>query len=53
MVLNLPLDECIDNNHIKNQERKEKDHINNSNKRSKAKQRQKARSLEEDTSQTP
>jgi hypothetical protein len=25
MVLNLPLDECIDNTHIKQQERKEKE----------------------------
>jgi hypothetical protein len=42
MVLNLPLDECIDNIHIKRQERKEKEKKQpkgNSNKRSKAKQR--------------
>jgi hypothetical protein len=56
MVLNLPLDECIDNTHIKKQERKEKEKKQtkrNSNKRLKAKQRQRARSLEEDTSRTP
>jgi hypothetical protein len=42
MVFNLPLDECIDNPHIKKQERKEnekKQTKGNSNKRSKAKQR--------------
>jgi hypothetical protein len=56
MVLNLPLDECIDNTHVKEQERKinEKKQIKrNSNKRSKAKQRQRARSLEKDKSRTP
>jgi hypothetical protein len=56
MVLNLPLDECIDNTHLKLQERKEKEKKRtkrNSNKRSKTKQRQRARSLEEDKSRTP
>jgi hypothetical protein len=56
MVLNLPLDECIDNTHTKLQERMEKEKKptkRNSNKRSKAKQRQRARSLEEDKSRTP
>jgi hypothetical protein len=56
MVHNPPLDECIDNTHIKYQERKEKEMKQikrNSNKRSKAKQRQRARSLEEDKSRIP
>jgi hypothetical protein len=55
MVLNLPLDECIDNTHIRKHERKEKKKRTkrNSNKQSKAKQRQRARLLEEDKSRTP
>jgi hypothetical protein len=56
MVLNLPLDECIDNTHMKvtREKRKRKEtNKKNSNKRSKAKQRQRARSLEEDKSRTP
>jgi hypothetical protein len=56
MVLNLPLDECIGNTHIKKHEGKEKlkkQIKRNSNKRSKAKPRQRARSLEEDKSRTP
>jgi hypothetical protein len=55
MVLNLPLDECIDNTHIVTQEKRKRKETNkrNSNKRSKAKKRQRARSLEEDKSQTP
>jgi hypothetical protein len=42
MVLNPPLDECIDNNHMKEHERKEKEKKQikrNLNKRSKAKER--------------
>jgi hypothetical protein len=56
MVLHLPLDECIDKNHIKLQERKEKEKKRikrNTDKRSKAKERQRARSLQEDKSWTP
>jgi hypothetical protein len=56
MVLNLPLDECIDNTHTKvtREKRKGKEmNKRNSYKRSKAKQRQRARSLEEDKSRTP
>jgi hypothetical protein len=49
MVLNLPLEECIDNTHMKEKKRTKR----NSNKGSKAKQRQRARSLEEDKSRTP
>jgi hypothetical protein len=56
MVLNLPLDECIDNTHIKKHERKEKEKKRikeNLNKRPKAKERQITRSLKEDKSRTP
>jgi hypothetical protein len=54
MVVNLPLDECIDNTHTKVTRKKRKKRTKrNSNKRSKAKQRQRARSLEEDKSRTP
>jgi hypothetical protein len=50
MVLNLPLDECIDNTHTKVTREKRKEM---NKKKSKAKQRQRARSLEEDKSRTP
>jgi hypothetical protein len=56
MVLNLPLDECIDNTHKKLHERieKEKKQIKGKlNKRSKAKERQSTRSHEEVKSRTP
>jgi hypothetical protein len=56
MVLNLPLDECIDNTHTKvtREKRKRKEQIKrNLNKRSKAKERRRARSLEEGKSRTP
>jgi hypothetical protein len=56
MVLNLHLDECINNTHTKitREKRKGKEtNKKNSNKGSKAKQRQRARSLEEDKSRTP
>jgi hypothetical protein len=56
MVLNLPLDECIHNTQdlVTTDRRKEKKLIKrNFNKRSKAKERQRARSLEEDKSRTP
>jgi hypothetical protein len=49
MVLNLPLDECIDNRHIlviKEKRKRIETMRRNSNKQSKAKQRQRARSLE-------
>jgi hypothetical protein len=56
MALNLPLDECIDNTHVfaikRKGERKETTK-RNSNKQSKAKERQRASSLEEDKSRTP
>jgi hypothetical protein len=55
MALNLPFDECIDNTHVLVTKRKGKKETTNrnSNKRSNAKERQRARSLEEDKSQTP
>jgi hypothetical protein len=56
MVLNLPLDECIDNIHTKQHERKEKEKERikrNLIERSKAKERQITRSLVEDKSRTP
>jgi hypothetical protein len=56
MVLNLPLDECIDNTQdlVTREKKREKKLIKtNLNKRSKDKERQRARSLEEDKSQTP
>jgi hypothetical protein len=56
MVLNLPLDECIDNTHdlVTRDKRKIKETTKrNLNKRSKAKERQRARSLEEDKSRIP
>jgi hypothetical protein len=57
MVLNLPLDECIDNRQdlvsSEKKKKKKKRIKRNSNKRPKAKERQIARSLEEDKSRTP
>jgi hypothetical protein len=56
MVLNLPLDECIDNTQdMVNREKRKRKETNTRNliKRSKAKERQRARSLEEDKSWTP
>jgi hypothetical protein len=56
MVLNVPLDECIDNTHIKQHKRKEKDKKQikgNLSKRWKAKERQRARSLEEEQVSDP
>jgi hypothetical protein len=56
MVLHLPLDECIDNTQdlVTKEKRKEKKRIKgNINKQSKAKERQRTRSLEEDKSRTP
>jgi hypothetical protein len=56
MVLNLPLDECIHNNTFGNPREKEKGkeaNKRNSNKRSNAEERQRARSLEEEQSRTP
>jgi hypothetical protein len=55
MVLNLPLDESIDNKQdLVTKEKGKKNQIKrNLNKRPKAKERQRARSLEEDKSRTP
>jgi hypothetical protein len=56
MVFNLPLNECIDNTHMKVTREKRKRKETNKrklNKRSKDKPRQRARSLEEDKSRTP
>jgi hypothetical protein len=55
MVLNLPLDECISNTHliIKEKTKKKRNDQRNSNKRLKAKQRQRARSLERGKTWSP
>jgi hypothetical protein len=55
MVLNLPLDECIDNTHTKVTREKRKRKETNKKKLQQAieSQRQRARSLEEDKSRTP
>jgi hypothetical protein len=55
MVLNIPLDECIDNTQdLVTREKRKKERIKrNLNKRSKTKERHRARSLEEDKSRTP
>jgi hypothetical protein len=56
MVLNLPLDECIDYTHIWESERNGKRKETNKKKLQQAiesQKRQRARSLEEDKSQTP
>jgi hypothetical protein len=56
MVLNLPLDVCIDNaQDLVTKEKRKRKEINkkNLNKRSKAKEGQRTRSLEEDKSRTP
>jgi hypothetical protein len=52
LALNLSLDECIDNTHVLVIKKKEKKKTTkrNANKRSKDKERQIARSLEEDKS---
>jgi hypothetical protein len=56
MVLNLPLDECIDNTQdlVTREKRKRKEtNKKNLNKRSKPKERQRTRSLEEDSLEPP
>jgi hypothetical protein len=56
MVLNLPLDECIDNTHTKVTREKRKRKETNKKKLQQAiesRERQRARSLEEDKSRTP
>jgi hypothetical protein len=56
MVLNVPLDECIDNTHMKVTREKRKRKETNKKKLQQAietKQGQRARSLEEDKSRTP
>jgi hypothetical protein len=55
MVLNLPLDECIDNTQdlVTREKRKRKETTKRNLKRSKAKERQRAISLEEEKSRTP
>jgi hypothetical protein len=55
MVLNLHLDECIDNTHTKvTREKRKRKEINEKKlQQAIAKQRQRARSLEEDKSRTP
>jgi hypothetical protein len=55
MALNLPLDECIDNTRliIKEKRKKKRNDQRNSNKRLKAKQRQRARSLERGKTRSP
>jgi hypothetical protein len=56
MVLNLPLDECIDNTHNYSnlgEKQKKKRIKRNFNKRTKAKQSQTGRSLEKDKSRNP
>jgi hypothetical protein len=56
MVLNLPLDECIDNTQdlvTREKIKRKETNKRNLNKRSIAKERQRARSLEEDKSRAP
>jgi hypothetical protein len=54
MVLNLPLDECINNTQdlVTREKRKKETNKRNLNKRSKTKERERARSLEEEKSRT-
>jgi hypothetical protein len=55
MVLNLPLDECIDNTHTFGNQRKGKKETNKKKlqKVIESRERKRARSLEEDKSRTP